>query len=277
MASFVQVKAATVTSALTTLTFDSDVTAGNNVVICIAVLNNPLAIDAITDNNGDTYNLVLLHADSGNRQIYQYENPGAIGGPTTVTIDLGASSTFDWAIVELNAGPAESSVGAQSGNTTTHQAADRTNVLDDAIFLLASSANVGIDSPEVVTAGDGYTNRLQQGGLYIQTKAVSAVETNDGSFTTGNSRRFAHVLAVYGGIVPPVTGCVLFSLDGDANTHNRSGEMKIAGSLALKELTTDPEAYANHAVLWAKDNGSGKTQLMVRFGTGASVQLAIEP
>lgn len=40
----------------------------------------------------------------------------------------------------------------------------------------------------------------------------------------------------------------------------------------------EPEApAANGFVLFAQDNGAGKTQLMVRFQSGASQQIAIEP
>jgi hypothetical protein len=37
-----------------------------------------------------------------------------------------------------------------------------------------------------------------------------------------------------------------------------------------------PDAVANTAIMWAEDNGAGKTRLMVQFPTGAAVQLAIE-
>lgn len=44
------------------------------------------------------------------------------------------------------------------------------------------------------------------------------------------------------------------------------------------EQASDPAApSANQAVMWIKDNGAGKTQLMVRFATGAIQQIAIEP
>lgn len=45
----------------------------------------------------------------------------------------------------------------------------------------------------------------------------------------------------------------------------------------LYEVSVDPPAKANSAVIYAIDNGSGKTRLMVRFPTGAPIQLAIEP
>ena len=41
--------------------------------------------------------------------------------------------------------------------------------------------------------------------------------------------------------------------------------------------TTDPTAASNAGKLYTKDNGSGKTQLAVRFGTGAVQVIATEP
>lgn len=48
------------------------------------------------------------------------------------------------------------------------------------------------------------------------------------------------------------------------------------GALTLDEVST-PGAVANHAVIYAEDNGSGKTRLMCRFGSGSPVQICIEP
>lgn len=48
-------------------------------------------------------------------------------------------------------------------------------------------------------------------------------------------------------------------------------------SKIIKERSSDPpNPPANSVILYAKDNGAGKTQLMVRFSTGAPIQLAIE-
>jgi hypothetical protein len=48
------------------------------------------------------------------------------------------------------------------------------------------------------------------------------------------------------------------------------------GYLRMDEQTSDPSAVANAGMLFTKDNGSGKTQLCVRFGTGAVAVLATE-
>lgn len=49
------------------------------------------------------------------------------------------------------------------------------------------------------------------------------------------------------------------------------------GYVEVKETATVPGAVANLARIFAVDNGSGKTRLMVQFGSGAAQQIAIEP
>lgn len=45
----------------------------------------------------------------------------------------------------------------------------------------------------------------------------------------------------------------------------------------LSERSVAPTAKANKVIIYAIDNGSGKTKLMAQFPTGAPVQLAIQP
>ena len=49
------------------------------------------------------------------------------------------------------------------------------------------------------------------------------------------------------------------------------------GALTLREMTSPGAPSANKCVVYAEDNGAGKTRLMVRFATGTALQLAIEP
>lgn len=46
--------------------------------------------------------------------------------------------------------------------------------------------------------------------------------------------------------------------------------------VVLSEQDSIPPAQANKAVIYAAD-GEGKTRLMVRFGTGSPIEIAIEP
>lgn len=76
---------------------------------------------------------------------------------------------------------------------------------------------------------------------------------------------------------------------GAFNNLPSTGEHRIMGNLGVlrtmpgseasffPELASAPAAVANGAVVWAEDNGAGKTRLMARFGTGANQQIAIEP
>jgi hypothetical protein len=50
-----------------------------------------------------------------------------------------------------------------------------------------------------------------------------------------------------------------------------------AGGMLMAEMTAPAAPAANHVILFAEDNGSGKTRLMARFATGAAQQVAIEP
>jgi hypothetical protein len=49
------------------------------------------------------------------------------------------------------------------------------------------------------------------------------------------------------------------------------------GATQFIEIADPAAPAANNAVLYAKDNGAGKTQLAVRFNTGAVQILATEP
>jgi len=57
----------------------------------------------------------------------------------------------------------------------------------------------------------------------------------------------------------------------------QASSMTLNGVMILPEAASDPAAVANNVVLFAKDNGSGKTVFYARFPTGAIVQIAIEP
>jgi hypothetical protein len=55
------------------------------------------------------------------------------------------------------------------------------------------------------------------------------------------------------------------------------GKLFASSFMEMSETTTAPAPVANRARLFVRDNGSGKTQLCVRFHTGAVAVLATEP
>jgi hypothetical protein len=56
-----------------------------------------------------------------------------------------------------------------------------------------------------------------------------------------------------------------------------NGQLSTSFPVVLTEANTPPAPTANRLVLFARDNGSGATQLCVRFATGDVQVLATEP
>lgn len=58
---------------------------------------------------------------------------------------------------------------------------------------------------------------------------------------------------------------------------NGGTRTQILGAIQLREKSAAPPvAVANSVILYAIDNGAGKTQLMALFPTGAAIEIAIE-
>lgn len=51
---------------------------------------------------------------------------------------------------------------------------------------------------------------------------------------------------------------------------------QVAGALVMKEIAAPGNPAADEATVFLQDNGAGKTQLMVKFNTGAAIQIAIQ-
>lgn len=82
------------------------------------------------------------------------------------------------------------------------------------------------------------------------------------------------VCGAYGTVTSSLT--FLANLDGVTRTVSAPGSMVVEGNIALPERPATPTAIPNTALLYTIDDGSGKTRLMVQFGTGAAIQLSIE-
>jgi len=65
---------------------------------------------------------------------------------------------------------------------------------------------------------------------------------------------------------------------GDNSTTTADNQVEIAGRhIEMVEMTAPSAGAANSSRLFARDNGSGKTQLCVQFATGAVQVIATEP
>jgi hypothetical protein len=65
--------------------------------------------------------------------------------------------------------------------------------------------------------------------------------------------------------------------DIGAAAASRPRNLFLGSYMQLSEMTAPAAPAANNVVIYAEDNGSGKTRLMARFATGAAQQIAIEP
>jgi hypothetical protein len=54
-------------------------------------------------------------------------------------------------------------------------------------------------------------------------------------------------------------------------------QVEIGNGVQFTEMTAPSAPAANKVILFAQDNGAGKTQLMALFASGAAQQVAIEP
>lgn len=64
---------------------------------------------------------------------------------------------------------------------------------------------------------------------------------------------------------------------GDLERRVAAIDARAMRAVELAETTEPAAPEDGRVVLWAKDDGAGKTALMARFPTGASIQLAVEP
>lgn len=64
--------------------------------------------------------------------------------------------------------------------------------------------------------------------------------------------------------------------DVSMNLENSAHFVVAGGAIKLPEQS-DPTGVANYGLLYTRDNGAGKTQLCVRFGSGAVQVIATEP
>jgi hypothetical protein len=103
---------------------------------------------------------------------------------------------------------------------------------------------------------------------FLQNNLVAGILGTDGSWS----------------FQPNKAGATALKIETTAITANQNivmasgkGLQTVAAYLEGSEMTAPAAPAANGFRLFAEDNGSGKTRLMVQFATGAAQQLAIEP
>lgn len=133
-----------------------------------------------------------------------------------------------------------------------------------AIWVAAAGDTAARQSSAGVLLGNPFGNKFDVGIAFSSSNGGPAATTSirdDGNATTSIDIRGSHT-----------TGIDLL------NATISGVGLRMAGNIISFTERSDPGAPStNQAFLYAKDNGSGKTQLVVRFPTGAVQVLATEP
>jgi len=145
---------------------------------------------------------------------------------------------------------------------------------------------VGGQPSKVIQINPDLSNQMLL-GHQVATGANNAdiVQSNGGGFRHLNAA--GATSANYGRIGTSVDGLTdMMPVNTAVYTKQWAGtsrvqEEEINGAWVMRILgevsSTPSNPSSNQARLFLLDNGAGKTQLMVRFATGAAVQIAIEP
>jgi len=117
-------------------------------------------------------------------------------------------------------------------------------------------------------------------GDYSHAGGRKAKATADGVFAISDSQDADFTVSIINAFGARFAGGYLFSGGAVAISSNLdvAGSIEASTWIDLPEQASDPAApAANNARIFTKDNGSGKTQLVVRFATGAVQVIATEP
>jgi hypothetical protein len=126
----------------------------------------------------------------------------------------------------------------------------------------------------VFNTNTGTTARVQGGRLDVRNLAAGIVTRMAGFLINA-------IVNSGGGTIATAAGLYLEQQTaGGANwqIYSDGGNSRLgAGFVEISEMSAPAAGAANTARLYVEDNGAGKTRLMVKFNTGAAVQIAIQP
>lgn len=158
---------------------------------------------------------------------------------------------------------------------------------------LVLTANNATETPLTIVGAGGQSVDLAVFGSRSAFTSNGDYKSNDGQmllFLGGDLRGGWH--PTQGGFIVTPGWQYGFSNNSNFNTIDvalvraAAGIIKVTdgpmgssggGALQFTEMSAPSAPSANNAVIYAEDNGSGKTRLMVRFASGASQQISIEP
>lgn len=181
----VQSKSSIVTSGSTiTLTFDSNIAAGNVIALAPWVFETSTTIVSVVDNLGNTYTFAGDNAQTlGNGQAWNYYAPVTTGGACTITVTLSTTTAISYlmaseisstTVLDVHDGNGQNTPGTGIDEVTS--TAQTTTV--NGAYVWGAMLHVGPDS---IAAGTNFISDLSLPELmiehYIQPSAGSIAAT----------------------------------------------------------------------------------------------------
>lgn len=196
------------------------------------------------------------------------------------TAVVGATGSTDNAILRANGtggGTAQGSVATitDAGAPTFYDSITLRKTgtsTDGGLVVDTDPLNPGVDSTYIMGPQNG--SRVYFGKGANLPGAINYNNAGNENFGNIISTAAHYQIISYGG-----SGITSTSFNGPITfVPTASTGVKVSGSFVEMDEMTAPAAPASDkARIFIEDNGSGKTRLMVRFPSGASQQIAIEP
>jgi hypothetical protein len=163
----------------------------------------------------------------------------------------------------------------KSNSTITNQTyTTRKNLGATAQSFNVTGGSTGSDLTNTVALAPGDTFDVEAVGNGGFNRGFMCAWTLVAASTHTHSIVGSHILGADGTVTTTRTG--LINLDGVTRSVAGSGIEFIGGTVGLIEQGTAPAGIANTAILYAVDDGAGKTRWMVQFPTGSPQQLSVE-
>jgi hypothetical protein len=245
-------------------------------------------------NNSTASRGVYVGAEAG--RYFNTSNNVAVGyealrGSTTVANNTGTNLTAVGyqALVSNTSGAANSAMGyaALNANTT---GTDLAAVGQAALLYNTTGSNnsaVGVNALFENTTGSNSTAVGRQAAERFVANSNTALgyrALRGGDATPANNTGTNNIAIGFqaGDAITTGSTNIVIGHDIDVDSPTANNQINVGGVYFHDRLLyterADPAApAANQAVVYARDNGSGKTQLCVRFNTGAVQVLATEP
>jgi hypothetical protein len=277
-----------------------DTTGADLIVVALALYDSTTPI---TDSEGNTWTALggIGIGFFGSLEYRYCLNPTTSDTHTFSCTPVPTGKKPSIAVSAWSGANAYSDDGFRASSTNTTMSTDP--LTPGAIGWLLLSA-VSVENTDTLAVASPFTALGQVGfdtsfnaGLshaYAFAASTSPVDA-DWSWATSTPTR-SSVILLFDYTEPPIPkiGCFVLggtengasnvstsntgyiALDNVARTVSGEGVQFIGGANGFIEQASAPTGIANTAMLYAEDNGSGKTRLVVKFGTGSAIVIATE-